>query len=446
MQEYGTLEPVVVEKRSRSKYAVVVAGVLLCAAVAAFTFTTSARVNSAVDSNKDKSTYSPVTGAELVEETIADPSKRFAVFRFTPDRSQIVPTVTGEATMSWNGDWRAFTAAFPEDDVACGVYGFPYWVDEDNYDVKQILFTWAPASLDPRELARAGYFIGSVAINFAKQTEATVAIESLDQTYMATCQSIDEIEDAMCDLEGDAHGCPFNGESNPCDSPKCDGASFINGGAPGSVSQECCDEFSSFCELGINSGNRGCKVVVKSAWERLCSDYVEPEPVVKPTGMVTPTMVEICDEDMCNNACTFLEIDEEGSSYRNCAGCASDKACNSEAYGFVTKSCCGIIDECEAQSNEFMCSQIDGCIYDDHLACPGIQEELYRAASPSGCCFTEYGNQDTYVDGKKYDCDKDDTATFEELDCAATFAAAASTQDGRAGTAGTRAWQGVLHL
>merc|ERR1712100_664232 len=101
----------------------------------------SVQVNSAVDSNKDKATYSPVTGAELVEETIADPSKRFAVFRFTPDRSQIVPTVTGEATMSWNGDWRAFTAAFPEDDVACGVYGFPYWVDEDNYDVKQILFT-----------------------------------------------------------------------------------------------------------------------------------------------------------------------------------------------------------------------------------------------------------------------------------------------------------------
>lgn len=279
MQEYGTLEPVVVEKRSRGKYAVVFAGVMLCAVFAAFTFTTSAQVNSAVNSNKDKATYSPVAGRDLVESVIEDSSKRFAVFRFTPDKSMIVPTVTLDATMDWTGDWNAFTAALPEEDLAAGVYNFPYWVDADNYDVTSIMFTWAPSSLDPRAMARAGYFLGSAAL-LAKGVDGVVAINSLEQTYYQTCQSINEIDDELCDLAGEAHGCPFNGDASPCTQPVCDGASLVNGGAPGSVSDDCCDAMKSFCAIPGNAGNKGCHVVVKTNWERACSDFVEAEPTV----------------------------------------------------------------------------------------------------------------------------------------------------------------------
>lgn len=136
--------------------------------------------------------------------------------------------------------------------------------------------------------------------------------------------------------------------------------------------------------------------------------------------MVTPEMVEICAEE-CANPCTFLEADSEGASYRQCSGCDSSKGCSSFAYGFKTQSCCGIIEECAAQSNEFQCSEIEGCSFVDHVQCTGVKEDLYREASPYGCCSTVRGERDSYVDGYQYDCDKNEEATFTELTCDAAF-------------------------
>lgn len=261
MSEYGALkvEQEVEQVQSFKKTVVLAfAGLFVVGAVVGLSAVSSNATSSAVNANRNKGQLAAVPGVmektqEVLNMTSGD-DLRYAIFSFTPccendcGECKIVPTVQGQRSADWAADWKSFNNALPEDSVAAAVYNFEYFTGESSTANKPILITWAPPQTSDKQLARAGYYLGSVILATDGVSEH-YPLQEMGEGYMDFCTDVLQIDSDMCAKEGDFHNCPFENdaglapEGTPCEAPQCDGAAFTNpdlSADEGTIPDECC--------------------------------------------------------------------------------------------------------------------------------------------------------------------------------------------------------------
>lgn len=387
------------EKRT-TKVSAVLAGLVVIGVVCTMTFTFSTKVVSTINANGDKAGLAVTDGvaektAEVLNMTVGE-DLRWAIFGFDNDRESIIPYSQGKATSDWGKDFEVFKHALPKSDIAAAVYNFPYWQDDDTYTVQSILLTFKPEGIDRREMARAGYFLGSILLS-TKGVQSHFALESVSESYAEMCETTMGIEPELCALEKAFHNCPFDGEGTdetlvtPCDFESCDGATFadVMTAGPGTIPTPCCDEIKSYCEkAGIDAP--GCSASTMEDIDALCANQV----VVIPDTIITPEEEQICDEK-CLQPCTLIGGPE--NTYKLCSACPTDGLpvegqlykCHPKALGFEMQRCCGVDEKCGGEMTEFGCGSIDyelSCKWMTHMDCPQYKEDVTRSMSPTGCC------------------------------------------------------------
>lgn len=466
---YGTVELDVVAieqgsapqaSRAKRAFAGFVVVALCVAAVVALSGTSDSHVNSALNSNRYKTRIAPAPGVAEVCMHVSNLTlngQRWAIFGFPSGaagqieddyKQSIKPLMEdglGSATQNQEHDWLEFRGAMDAvNDVAMAIYNFEYQVDNDSTDMETILISYKPkmvrgidefgkkteadgttpmkVELDPREVARAGYFLGSVILACDDYVDRHVAIESLAETYEDFC-----IEDMLltipqCQAASKFEGCPFKEgteddfsleEINPCVVPQCRGAKFAPPDAekPGDIPIDCCDYIQeAYCVDYPES--HGCDGGTSEIIGQLCEIQALTE---APTLLVTPEETQICDPQFCIQPCETVQYANEkerpdkAHTWRLCSGCPTDNGfhdmtddgienklqylCHPLADGFQKERCCGIADVCnehEAESSEMLCAAMEyyDCSFQVHAECPAIKDAQVQKAAPGGCCET----------------------------------------------------------
>jgi len=385
----------------RKTVGVALATAVLLLAVVGLSTVHSNSTYAAINANRNKGSLAAVPGVlEKTQEVlnITQNGLRWAVFSFIPccdddcAECKIVPTVQGKASSDWGRDWSSFTNALPEHEVAAAVYNFEYFTDESTTESKPVLITWAPEGTSTKDLARAGYYLGSV-ILATDGVHAHYPLQEISETYLQFCSDVIGIDRDMCSLEGSFHNCPFvpfagNGkEGNPCESDTCDGAAFLNPNDAhaedeGVIPAECCAFIDEWCHDSDNFGTAGCHPVTVRAVTKLCDN----EPVDETPELVLPADENEECVDTCIEPCAFFT--DPLDTWQKCSGCPTDNMpkdgktyqCYPGAVAFEDYRCCGIAPECktvEAQSS-LTCETLEDfeCAWIEHYDCPKYEQEL----------------------------------------------------------------------
>lgn len=396
-------------------------GVCVVGAIVGLSAVGSNATSSAINANRNKGSLAAVPGVEEKTQEVLNMTKnglRYSIFSFIPccaddcAECKIIPTVQGKASDDWAADWSSFTNALPESNVAAAVYNFEYFTGDAVTANKPVLITWAPPAETNKELARAGYYLGSV-ILATDGVHQHFPLREIAESYNSFCRDTMGISGEDCAREGDFHNCPFEGdeeiEGTPCDAPVCDGAAFTNPDSAadeGTIPEECCQFIDDFCHESENIDNHGCHPVTVRAITRLC---LNAQPDETPE-MIIPADEEVVCDDACIQPCAFFE--DENDTWKQCSGCRTDGQqdaetglvyqCYPRAIGFELNRCCGMADECKsADSQSFdVCNTLEDflCEWTEHVDCPELVRQQEYAAAPSGCC-------DGFDATKQPDCD-----------------------------------------
>jgi len=454
-QQYGTLASAgeqQAQSRSVSKYVVAFAAIaLVTVGVVAFSSgSANAHVSSTVNgANSYRKTLAPVdpevreVALKILNMTVY--GLRWAVFGFNLNKDMMVPLTAGPATADWEKDFKMFANALPEADAAVAVYNFEYWVTAEETALEPIMITWAPKGMDPKEYARAGYFLGNMILELntdegristtfngkgdsvgAQKKGHAVApdrtgfsgpyrLDGISDTYLEFCMNEMGLSNHDCNLESGFHNCPFESEdplewteANPCRKAECDGAAFTNpeadGVDAGAIPQACCDYIETeFCQDAAHALGMGCHPVTLTVIDKLCEIPAPAEPVV----MFTTVEQSTACEPECVQPCTLFE--DINDTWRKCEGCRTDlqpdanaseegqvSQCYPGAMHYEMNTCCGIqLDEegnniC--QKDEYLiaeaCNLMEyyNCVWLPNTDCPEEQAKQTRAAAPRGCC------------------------------------------------------------
>lgn len=404
MEEYGTLQ---VKRTNQSTMKKVLLGLALVAIVG---FSGSKLYSqssfSTLDTTRDKARMAPAPGVrEKAQEVIpADgetPYLRYAVFGFNGDKSAVIPLMQGLASYDWSLDFDQFVNAVPEDSISASVYNFEYWESEDVMVNRPVLITYEPLQTNDREVARMGYFLGSVVLA-TKGVDDHVALVAdfahskvSDLNYYAFCTTQMDINPNQCSLEKAFHNCPFDQThpNSPCNTPQCNGAEYITypldgincvSGSDlcfaGVISTGCCNKYRSFC--AANPDELGCHPTTTISLEKWCEDTMATPPVAQAVPLILPESFQLCLEH-CQQPCALFENRED--TWKDCAGCPTSGLpdpdnfgltfkCHQDSLGFEKKRCCGdgaLCAEALSQS-ELACEALEyaGCAWVDHLECP----------------------------------------------------------------------------
>jgi hypothetical protein len=262
------------------------------------------RLGTAVDSNRDKARLAVTDGViEKVKEVLSEKGDlRLVTLGFNADKTKIVPLVQGKSSSNWPEDWEAFRNSLPESDVAAAVYNFPYWINDDKFAVEPVLITWKPVKgVEPREMARAGYFLGAIMLA-TKGVNRKFALQNIGDKYGEFCKYTMKVKAEDCDLERTFHSCPFakTDPKSPCMAGECAGATYQAGG-DGAVPKECCEYITEFCRT--KPKYKGCGNAVTSQIEGMCN---QPPPDETPTVLVVPKEEAKCD-DACQKPCALFK-------------------------------------------------------------------------------------------------------------------------------------------
>lgn len=421
---YGTVATeLVVEPKTQSRRGAVVAVALLVVGLAAVLTAghlSSQHAAAAVHPNKMKAQQSPMLGVnekalQLLNTTTY--GLRWVIIRFNQDKTAMEPVMQGLASDDWELDWKSFTNAITfEDDTdlapCVGLYNFPFWDDENTMGVQPLVLTYSPAGANSKEIARFGYFLGSLllATDANKKMSAFdyVALDDPSEDYETFCRDTmqkDGVDGGKCMLETQFHNCPWDplAEGSPCEADQCEGASFEkpDADASGTIPVACCNYvMDEFCKEADNIGTHGCHKALLRQLSKICDEPVADE---TPELLVTPGKVQKCEAD-CVQPCLFFA--DPADTWKKCSACETDGLahddkiyqCHSKALGFQWNRCCGIQDSCQAKEaqNAEMCDALEyfECSWEIHTDCDGIEVEQTAAkkikdeqeASGKGCC------------------------------------------------------------
>jgi len=457
VQQYGTLEAqteqvVAPAKSSVSKYVVAFVAVALVTigVVAVSTTVTSTGVNSVVDANRNRAVTAKIDpevrelGIKVLNMTVN--GLRWAIFGFNVQKTEIIPLTAGPATADWDKDFKMMTNALPEMDAAVAVYNFEYWADSESTGVEPLMITWAPHGIDPRDEARAGYYLPGIILalntdegrinteridtganndNIGKTQKGhepyehggfsgPYRLDSISDTYRQFCHIEMGLSEKECSLENSFHNCPFESEdeaewtdSNPCKQKVCEGDSFqpAEDAEAGTISQACCDYIEKeFCTDPEHYGTMGCHEVTLTAIDKLCEIPQPAEPVIVEFHWAQ----EVRCAPQCADSCKTFE--DPNDTWRMCEGCHIDlmpdddaenkgqiSQCYPGALGYEMNTCCG--NEL-TQDGEFFCEQAENLSYEvcnmleyydckwlPQKECPEEKRAQDIADAPTGCCY-----------------------------------------------------------
>lgn len=453
---YGTLQkiPESAPRTSRfTKVAAVSTAILLCLGFASVSHTRQVVLQRTIDANKARASASPVSPlvAEKTAEVVnmTEYGLRWAIFGFDSTSGDevrtIVPLMQGTATDDWRGDWDRFVAALPENDCAAAVYNFQYWVqpaaevdengelltdDQGNaieadpayFDLDPLLITWAPESIEAREVARYGYYLGALIVATDHPDEDfDLEVIGMDgftgdtvdgfgtfgdyndangDGYKNFCMYREAMKgrsegEATCSMIDDFHNCPFDypttpvyaistdvSIANPCDVETvtaCKGAQFVEpdsddpASVAGAMTWDCCEYITDFCQqLEPRTDVPGCHEDALATIRALCDSRAPADEIqcFGDCGQVP------CDGDEegfraqpdCAQPCPLMASPVE--TYQKCSGCPTSGLpqangltyqCHREAFGFLDMRCCGLHEDCEdaANQNEDSCGIYD---------------------------------------------------------------------------------------
>jgi hypothetical protein len=363
--------------------------------------------SAAVNTNRHKGTLAAVPHvADKTEEVLnmTGTGLRYAIFEFLPccamecSECVMVPAKQGKASDDWAADWESFLNALPEKNdesvgIAAAVYNFEYFTAETSTNNSPLLLTWAPSDAHPKDIARAGYYLGSVILATEGVTEH-YPLTSKDISYYDFCTTTMNVDADMCQLESTFHNCPFDNGGDltdtPCTATACDGASFSSTASAdddaGAIPEDCCANINDFCADGSNAANPGCHPVTFTAITKLCaeSDTDETPEIILPDNQVSQ-----CTDD-CRQPCAFFQCASPpcDSTWEQCSGCYTDgkshtyddatfKAqCYPGQVMFKEMQCCGLQPECSAadSNTKVACDTLGefGCEYKQHFQCIGL--------------------------------------------------------------------------
>jgi len=477
-QQYGTLASAgeqQAQSRSVSKYVVAFAAIaLVTVGVVAFSSgSANAHVSSTVNgANSYRKTLAPVdpevreVALKILNMTVY--GLRWAVFGFNLNKDMMVPLTAGPATADWEKDFKMFANALPEADAAVAVYNFEYWVTAEETALEPIMITWAPKGMDPKEYARAGYFLGNMILELntdegristtfngkgdsvgAQKKGHAVApdrtgfsgpyrLDGISDTYLEFCMNEMGLSNHDCNLESGFHNCPFESEdplewteANPCRKAECDGAAFTNpeadGVDAGAIPQACCDYIETeFCQDAAHALGMGCHPVTLTVIDKLCEIPAPAEPVV----MFTTVEQSTACEPECVQPCTLFE--DINDTWRKCEGCNTDltedengqvSQCYPGAYKYEMNTCCGIALDAEGQNtcgkDEYLFSEMCNlmeyydCKWIPAIDCPEEQTRQTRESAPKGACSTPVSDFEAPLFGTDATCEED----IPQVDC-----------------------------
>lgn len=443
---YGTVDLDVVAteqaapaaSRAKRAFAGFVVVGLCVAAMVALSGSVGTKVNSAVNANRYKLNLVSVDGIAadaMIVSNLTLNGLRWSIYEFKgnhdvedPDykpTGMVVTEHSNKATEDWNNDWREFRNAMPKDQFAMALYNFEFFIDNDSTDMETVLISWIPTTFKKhhaREVARAGYFLGSVIIATDDFVDRHVPIETLAETYDQFCIEDMKLSIAECSKADEFVGCPYNNvigddgvvvvnvalfdlpDDNPCVYHGCSGGKFERpeAGETGDMPVKCCTYIPTFCEA--NPLNNGCDAATNLVIDQLCEQPVIAE---EPDLIVTPEDLQICDA-VCGSSCLavgetagenlnrgegMIDTDDTGGegtqadmayTWKLCSGCKQDREVHdmtddgedngfaaqcypggngeSAAVGFLEERCCGIADVCNghnAESVEMVCNALE---------------------------------------------------------------------------------------
>lgn len=475
-------------------------------------------MKSAVDYNKIREDNAQIPGiAEMCKQVTKPPKEgeaemRFALFGFNtdtetrngrethdPEKDYFVPFMKMKATGVWERDWEMFKNALPENDVAIGVYKFPIWSqkeaidqadqnddaeeagsdDKDTFTVMNLIITWSPKDVNPRELIRGGFFLPRVLVACEEQMGESfgasnhIALTDKDLDYYDVCKTlVDDPE--LCETEKKFIDCPFfaDGEGTPCSVEFCEGADFSTD--QGSLPEACCDYIKhQYCPFHENAP--GCNDMTKDIIDDVCSVYDDSRfadednveflefnqcgPVIGKGGiMVRFYSNELCkcvfDNDNCfkqgqckrDQSCVLQNVmtyknchAEKCRSYCNqlpnptdssqfCSGCPpleDGYKCYAGATGYKEFECCGVNPICTAGHNlldEQKCktfSDTMGCAWGTPDHCTEINAQQKRVMEVTTILDTNAYDKCQFAlddwDGDETAGTCEDLAAFKEI-------------------------------
>ena len=112
-----------------------------------------------------------------------------------------LPWLPGKATEDWDADFLAFRNALPPTEVAAAIFNFEWWVDQDAKDKSTVLVSWRPEGLAARQVAQAGYYLGSLIAATDPYVERHLSIDSIQETYYEFCVHAMHLGATECNLE-----------------------------------------------------------------------------------------------------------------------------------------------------------------------------------------------------------------------------------------------------
>lgn len=269
--DYGTVEPVVVEKQGSKKAVLTVAALLVCAAVVGFSFTTgSNKAVNVIDSNLDRSTITVVSeDLATAFNSVCSGSAgemSYLIATFNEDGTKVIPAIAAKASMHWEDDFSRFqddmqkVMALSDRNIAFAVYNFPVWSshEHNDYEVYPTFVDFKDADVDIKKMLEAATFLGGVRMAAQCAHHNLNLLEGDD--YASACHRIPGVANGLCTAINDIE-CPYaeiSDHINPCQHDSCqtEGAPFDNR-EEGYLGAECCDAIMDWCN-NIGEQTSGC--------------------------------------------------------------------------------------------------------------------------------------------------------------------------------------------
>jgi len=382
--EYGTLEPVALQPKKRSRaFVTVVAAFLVVSAVVAVSFSTGfMQAEQAVDTNRarGKALLCPTLKKQFTK-VCTDKTKRFVIAQFNAEQTKLVPTVSADADpFNWQNDFLKFknmlpsfvpaTAYAKKDDpaeggepgVAFAVYDLPVYKDksETSFQIIPTFVTYMDPKADKASKYLGGSFMGSAALA-ASCAQATVTIDqpSHMDTYKSFCMKVlNQVIDTemqtlgkskyltegaiaslykgpnkkmtvgeACDFKPTNLGkCPFGGPADqearkPCNA--CAGVDMAVGALW--KKGKCCEEITKICGKG-NDNVKGCNAYQVAIYNRNCDKNFAgvQEPKTKLLSGMKENELAQC-LPICARTCSYIASKKSAqATMTECNKCRSD--------------------------------------------------------------------------------------------------------------------------
>lgn len=442
--EYGTLEPVVLEKRPASKKAyAVAAGVLVCFAVLAVSFSTGlVHSNAVVDSNNGRGDLNSVDASvkTMWKGVCSKPSKfRFGVAGFNSKQTKLEAQVQVGPSDHWRSDWNKFIAGMPNfkagrnPGVGFGVYNFPVWrnTKQTSDFTIPVFVAYKDAKADISAKYLGGTFLGSALLSVPRVdggkkacTKTTITVSS-KCSYSQACDRVLKtiaaqpkataeekkwasaaVRKSLCvsALRGD---CPF-GKGAPLCSRSKGVCKNVANWAKDALHKEkgCCAAVTAYCKDGKK---KGCTKYAKAIYARNCDKSFDTKSDFKPKVYL---LAGLTDSEkkcslVCANSCGYVaeksknKLRPRDDTFKLCSGCDNSmekrnygKAgqfvarCYPGAMGFAKSTCCGISKACKGKSQRDVCNALGEpkCQWAPASRCGKINLQQKFNASPKGCC------------------------------------------------------------